>query len=369
MDFIKPINALGLSSGTSLEGVDVALISTDGVDVYDFRRSMTVPYDDELREKIRSILSLHPDTPEHEAEIKAVEEELTRFHAEIVQDFINSSEHAIDVIGFEGHTIFHDPKNHYTQQIGDGNLLAELTGIKVVNHFPNADILAGGQGGPLASVYYNALCADMEKPLGVVNIGGVSNITWIGSIGELIAFDTGPGNAIINDWVLKHGGIHMDYNGKLAITGKVNEQVVTSLMRHKFFAQYPPKAIDRDLFKEKLEHLEGLNLADGAATATAFIAESIAYSLLLYLPEIPKILIICGGGAKNPTIIRFLRQRLPDIEIKTAADEGFDINALEAQAYAFLAARRLYHLPITFPTTTGVAEPMLGGEIHEYIKF
>lgn len=369
MDIIKTVNALGLSSGTSLEGVDAALISTDGVDVYEFERSMSVPYDDDLREKIRSILSLRPDTPENEAKIKAVEEELTRFHAEVAQDFINTSDKPIDVIGFEGHTICHDPKNHYTHQIGDGNLLAELTCTKVVNRFARADIAAGGQGGPLAPVYYNALCADIGKPLGVVNIGGVSNLTWIGSIGEMIAFDTGPGNAVINDWVLKHGGMHMDYNGKLAITGTVNEQIVANLMRHKFFAQYPPKAIDRDIFKEKLEHLEGLSLEDGAATATAFIAESIAYALLLYLPEIPQTLIVCGGGAKNPTIIRFLRQRLPDIEIKTAADEGFDINALEAQAYAFMAARRLYHLPITFPTTTGVPEPMAGGEIHEYIKF
>ena len=138
----------------------------------------------------------------------------------------------------------------------------------------------------------------------------------------MIAFDCGPGNAAINDWVMKHGGMHMDYNGKLAITGKVNEQIVASMMRHKFFAQYPPKAADRTIFNEKLEHLEGLSLEDGAATATAFIAEAVAYSLLLYLPEIPGKLIVCGGGAKNPTLVRFLRQRLPDIGISTAAEEG-----------------------------------------------
>ena len=181
----------------------------------------------------------------------------------------------------------------------------------------------------------------------------------------MIAFDCGPGNAAINDWVMKHGGMHMDYNGKLAITGKVNEQIVASMMRHKFFAQYPPKAADRTIFNEKLEHLEGLSLEDGAATATAFIAEAVAYSLLLYLPEIPGKLIVCGGGAKNPTLVRFLRQRLPDIGISTAAEEGFDVNALEAQAFAYLAVRRLYHLPATFPSTTGVAEPMVCGQVSE----
>lgn len=368
MDMIKTLSALGMSSGTSLDGVDIALIKTDGVDVYDFGRSMSVPYEDGLREKIRSILGKRAESPELTAEIKNVEEELTRFHAEIVKDFMASGEEKIDVIGFEGHNICHDPKNHFTSHIGDGNLLAELTGIKVVNHFANADIRAGGQGAPLVPVYYQALCGDMGKPLAVVNIGGISSLTWIGSIGELVAFDVGPGNAAINDWVLKHGGMHMDYNGKLAITGHVNEQIVASMMRHKFFAQYPPKAVDRGIFNEKLEHLEGLNVADGAATATAFIAEAIAYSLLLYLPEIPNNLIICGGGAKNPTLIRFLRQRLPDINIKTAAEEGFDANALEAQAFAYMAVRRLYHLPITFPATTGVAEPMVGGELHEYVK-
>lgn len=368
MDIIRTLNALGMSSGTSLDGVDAALIKTDGVDVYECLRSFSVPYEDSLREKIRSVLGKKPDNPELAQLIAEVDEELTRFHAEIACDFISAAEERIDVIGFEGHNICHDPKNHYTFQLGNGALLAKLTQTKVVSHFQNADILSGGQGAPLVPVYYQALCGDMGKPLAVVNIGGTSNITWIGTIGEMMAFDCGPGNAAINDWVLKHGGMQMDYNGKLAVTGKINEQIVASMMRHKFFAQYPPKAADREIFKEKLEHLEGLSLEDGAASATAFIAEAVAYSLLLYLPEIPGKLIVCGGGAKNPTLIRFLRQRLPDINISTAAEEGFDINALEAQAFAYLAARRLYHLPATFPGTTGVPEPMVCGEISEYIK-
>lgn len=363
MDIIKNIRVIGLMSGTSLDGVDIALIETDGVDVYHYGRAYTVPYDDDLRDSLRSVLGLKPDTPEHKEQIRQVEEAMTRFHADVVKDFLSAEDAPVELIGFHGHTIHHEPEQHYTHQIGNGQLLADLTGIKVVNRFRNADVLAGGQGAPLVPVFHAALCADMEKPVAVLNIGGVANITWIGVNGEMLAFDTGPGNAPVNDWVLKHGGMHMDYNGKLAISGKINEQILTSLMKHKYFAQYPPKSIDRNIFNEKLEHLEGLSLADGAATATAFTAEAVAYSVSFYLPEAPKSLIVCGGGANNPTMIRFIRQRLPQVEVKTARDVGWNSDAIEAQAFAYLAARRLAGLPITFPTTTGAPEPLMGGEI------
>lgn len=190
-------------------------------------------------------------------------------------------------------------------------------------------------------------------------------MTWIGANGEMLAFDTGPGNAPVNDWVFRHAGMHMDYNGKLAISGKVNEHILSSLMKHKYFAMYPPKSIDRNIFNEKLEHLEGLSLEDGAATATAFAAEAIAYSISFFLPEPPKSLIICGGGANNPTLVRFIRSRLPEIEVKTSRDVGWNCDAIEAQAFAYLAVRRLGGMPITFPSTTGVPEPLPGGEISE----
>lgn len=363
MDTIRSVRVIGLMSGTSLDGVDIALIETDGIDIYAFGRAYTVPYDDELREAIRSVLGTKPDTEENRQRIKAVEETLTRFHAEVVKDFLAAEYEPVGLIGFHGHTIHHEPENHYTHQIGNGQLLADLTGIKVVSRFRNADVLAGGQGAPLVPVFHAALCAEMEKPVAVLNIGGVANITWIGANGEMLAFDTGPGNAPVNDWVLRHGGMHMDYNGRLAISGKINERILANLMKHKYFAQYPPKSIDRNLFNEKLEHLEGLSLEDGAATATAFAAEAVSYSVSFYLPEAPKSLIVCGGGANNPTMVRFIRQRLPGIEVKTARDVGWNSDAIEAQAFAFLAARRLAGLPITFPTTTGAPEPLMGGEI------
>ena len=365
MDLIKKVRALGLMSGTSLDGVDIAAITTDGFDVYDFGPSRTVPYDEVMRENIRAVLGKKPDNETDAAQIRQVEEELTRFHAAAVKEFIADTDEKIDIIGFHGHTIHHEPQNRYTHQIGDGAALAGQTGIKVVCRFRNADVAAGGEGAPLVPVFHNALCANMEKPVGVLNIGGVSNITWIGSNGEMLAFDTGPGNAPINDWVLKHAGQHMDYNGKLAALGNINGKVLAALMRHKYFAQYPPKSIDRNIFRDKLEHLEGLSLEDGAATATAFTAEAVAYSCAIYLPEMPKQIIVCGGGARNPTLVRFIRQRLENVEVQTANDLGWNADELEAQAFAFMAVRRLYNLPISFPATTGVPEPMVGGEIFE----
>lgn len=365
MTVIKPVKALGLLSTSSLEGVYAVMLSTDGVDVFDYGHLLHVPYEERLREKIRPLLGTCPQSAEEVAAFNEVNRELTEFHAEIVKEYMDAYGAEIDIIGYEGITLANRAADRNICLLGDGELLAELTGIRVVHNFHNADLRAGGQGSPLEPVYLNALCADMGKPLAVVNISGITRVTWIGTYGEMVAFDIGPGNAAIDEWVRKHGGMNMDYNGKLAITGKVNEQIVSTMMRHKYFAKYPPKSTERSAFVEKLEHLEGLNLEDGAATATAFVAEAIAYSLLLYLPEIPKILLVCGGGAKNPTILRFLRQRLPDMAIHTAAEEGMNTNSLPAQAFAYLAVRRLYYLPVTFPATTGVPEPMVCGEICE----
>ena len=363
MSAIKTYNALGILSGSALDGVDIVYLRTDGVDVYETGKMITVPYEAGLREKIRSVLGMRPDTPENYTILTDVEQELTSFWASAAQEYIATYGVEIDVIGLEGHTICNDPKQHYIYQLGDGELLAKLTGYKVVYNFHSADIAAGGQGGPLDVTYYNAITAQQEKPLAVIDISGISSIAWLGSYGEMVAFNSGPGNAAIDEWVMKHAGMNMDYNGKLAVTGKINEQLVAAMMRHKYFAQYPPKSTHREEFREKLEHLEGLSLEDGAATATAFVAESIAYSLLLYLPDIPKRVMVCGGGAKNPTLMRFLRQRLPNIEVCTAEEWDNNSLAIGVQSVAYLAVRRLNFLPISFPTTTGVLEPMVGGKI------
>ncbi len=363
MNNIKSVVSLGVAGSTSLDGLGLALMETDGVDIYRQGPAYIIPYEEDLLEQIRSVLGKRADSPERTEEIRRAEEAFTGFAAAAVREFVKDNDAAPDVLGFAGHTICHRPQEHYTHQIGDGQRLADLTGLKTAARFRNADILAGGQGAPFAPVYYEALAAGLPRPLAVVDIGGTSEIVWFGSNGEMKAFVSGPGNAIINDWVTKHGGMHFDYNGKLAVTGKVQDKILATLMHHKYIALYPPKACDRTIFAEKAEHLEGLTLEDGAATATAFVAESIAYSMALFLPEPPTKVIVCGGGAKNPTLMRFLRQRLPQTEVETAVVAGWPPEAVDAQEAAFWAVRRLHCLPLSFPSTTGAAEPVIGGEI------
>lgn len=363
MDTLHSLRILGLMSGSSLDGINAAVISTDGVDIFDFGPILDVPYEDELREKLRWLHRNYKDASDMEKQ--AIEEELTKFHADVVKDIIENYDEKIDLIGFHGHTIFHNANDGTIYQIGNAKQLAELTGIKTVGHFRQADILSGGLGAPLAAVYHQALSSQIEKPTVFVDIGGIATLTWIGANGELMAFDTGPGNNAINDWVFKHAGQHMDYNGKLAAIGKVNEQVLKQLTHHKFLAKVPPRAADKNTFADKLEHLEGLSLEDGAATATAFVAEAIAYSSALYLPEQPKIMVVCGGGALNPTLLRFIRQRLPEIEVKSSLEYGWNPSAIEAQAFAYLAARRINLMPSSYPFTTGVYEPCICGEVFE----
>jgi len=365
MNNIKSMRALGLLSSTSFDGVGIAEIETDGVDIYEFGPAYVVPYDEALLEQLRAVDGIKADSPAEAVQLRQAELALTEFCSLAVQNYLADNQMTIDVIGFAGHTTCHRPADHYTHQIGDGKLLAEMTGIKTVSRFRQADILAGGQGAPISPVFYGALTAKYEKPVAVIDIGGNSDVAWFGANGEMVAFVSGPGNAVINDWVMRHGAMRMDYNGKLAITGKVDEQILKVLMHHKYLALVPPKACERSTFRDKLEHLEGLGLEDGAATVTAFVAEAIAYSMALYLPEPPQEAVICGGGAKNPTLVRFLKQRLPNVSIKTATEAGWLADGIDAQAAAFWAVRRLYCLPLTFPGTTGAPEPLIGGEIFE----
>ncbi len=362
---IKSITTLGISGSTSLDGLGLSLMETDGIDVYRQGTSYIVPYEDNLLEQIYSILGKRADSQSDMEKIQKVQKNYTEFAVKMAKEFINDEGLRPDIIGFAGHTTCHRPQEHYTHQIGDGQMMANLMEIKTIAHFRNADILAGGQGAPFAPVYYQALTSKMEHPLVVIDIGGTAEIVWFGSNGEMKAFVSGPGNAIINDWVIKHSGQQMDYNGRLAISGKTDEKILATLMHHKYIALNPPKACDRTIFLEKAEHLEGLSLEDGAATATSFVAESIAYSMALFLPEPPQRVIVCGGGAKNPTLMRFIRQRLSDITIETAVDVGWQPEAVDAQEAAFWAVRRLYYLPISFPSTTGAVEPVIGGEIFE----
>lgn len=362
---IKPLNVLGLMSGASLDRVRLALVSTDGVDIYDVLEQREVLFPEDLRDDIRAVYGQKVSDEKYRAQIEKVEIQTTDFFIQLIEETLAEKEKRIDLIGLEGPSICHEPENQLTYQLGKGRDIVTRVGIKTITHFHNADILNGGLGQPIFASYYNALAQDLGKPVLFINLGGITDLTWIGHYGEIYAFDCGPGNAVIDDWMLKHSGVLMDYNGKAAALGKVDEKIVAQMMKQPFFAKYPPKFAAHNAFNDKVEHLEGLSIQDGAATVTAFVAESIAYTVALYLPEIPAQAILCGGGCQNPTLARFIRQKLKDMHIETLSSHDAGLVIDTAQAVAYLAARRVYGLPITFPTTTGVPTPMTGGEIYE----
>lgn len=351
--------AIGLMSGTSADGVDAALIRTDGVSIAEFGPSLTEPYDAAFRARLKSAFGSRSPVPD-------IERELTERHADAVHKLLAKSGRApgdIAVVGFHGQTLHHAPERRQTWQIGDGALLARLTGIEVVNDFRSADVAAGGQGAPFVPIYHAALAAGLEKPVAALNIGGVANVTWIGRSGELLAFDTGPGNALLDDWVMQHTGRPADLNGALARQGRVDAVALGKLLSDPFFAVKPPKSLDRQHFKElAAAALATVSPADGAATLVGFTALSIGRAQA-HFPAPVREWLICGGGRHNPALMQALRAELP-VPVRAADDAGWDGDALEAQAFAFLAVRSLRGLPLSFPTTTGVPRPMPGGRHH-----
>jgi anhydro-N-acetylmuramic acid kinase len=355
--------ALGLMSGTSLDGIDVALIRTDGDDVVQRGPASTFPYAPEQRDLLQEALRQALRLTARDArspELAAIEREITEWHARAVETFRNQiglGVSDIELIGFHGQTVLHRPDRLLTIQLGDGQQLADRTQIRVVYDLRAADVAAGGQGAPLVPIYHRALAATIgERPIAFVNIGGVANVTWIGADGELLAFDTGPGNALLDDWALKHTGVAADIDARLAAQGRPNEAVVAQFLGDSYFEEPPPKSLDRNAFASV--SLDGLSPQDGAATLVRVTAQAIVMARD-WFPEAPKRWIICGGGRKNPAIMASLSARLPDVAAAEAA--GFDGDAMEAEAWAYLAVRSLRGLPISFPGTTRVPTPLTGG--------
>ena len=346
--------AIGLMSGTSLDGIDVAMIETDGREWVSPGRALTLSYPQEFRERLRSVLG--GDGP-----LREVEEELTRLHAEAVEYFL--CEHpgtAVDVVGFHGHTILHCPAELRTWQIGDGALLALRLGLDVVADFRSADVAAGGEGAPLVPLYHAALAAALpKKPLAVLNIGGVANVTWIGGPEEILAFDTGPGNALIDDWVRRYTGAAADLDGALARAGAVSAAHVENFLTNPFFDRPPPKSLDRDDFRGALP--AGLSLEDGAATLTEMTAAAVA-AASRHFPAPAEQWLVTGGGRHNPALMEALRRRL-DVAVRPVEAVGWHGDALEAQAFAYLAVRSVLGLPLSLPSTTGVPRPTCGGRL------
>ena len=345
--------ALGLMSGTSLDGIDVAMIQTDGREHVIPGPSLTIPYPETFRERLRSVLGgVGP--------VAEVEKELTRVHADVVEQFLaRHPATAIDIVGFHGHTILHCPAERRTWQLGDGALLARLLGLDVVADFRSADVTAGGEGAPLAPLYHAALAATLPKPLAILNIGGVANVTWIGERAQILAFDTGPGNALIDDWVRQRTGAAADVDGAFARAGHASTVHVARFLTLPFFGLPAPKSLDRDDFRATMP--EGLLLEDGAATLTEMTAAAVA-AAVRYFPAPPLEWLVCGGGRRNPVLMEALRQRL-GASVRPVEQLGWDGDALEAQAFAYLAVRSVRGLPLSLPSTTGVPRPISGGRL------
>jgi anhydro-N-acetylmuramic acid kinase len=360
--------ALGMMSGTSLDGIDIALIVTDGERISEFGPALTVPYSDDDRSVLRTALreaSRLSDRNARPGMLGSAEELVTVRHAEAIAQFLATaagSNGSIDLVGFHGQTVLHDPNRRLTVQIGDGQALAERCKLPVVWDFRADDVAAGGQGAPLVPAYHRALAetAGLQGPLMFLNVGGVANLTFVGADGSILAFDTGPGNALLDDWTLQRTGEPFDFDGRLAAGGTPSEELLEGLLAHPYFAAPPPKSLDRHSFSST--GLEELSAADGAATLLCFTARAVAASLG-HLPDRPRVCLICGGGRRNGELMRVLSAVLPGAEVKALEALGFDGDATEAQAFGFLAVRANDRKPITFPTTTGAPRPLSGGRL------
>ncbi len=361
------MKAIGLMSGTSMDGVDVALIETDGESIQSFGPAAAFPYDPTERQLLREAMESARGISRRDDRsgvLAIAESMLTAKHAESVQSFASANQinlTNVDVVGFHGQTVVHRPERGFTVQLGDGAGLSSALGVPVVFDFRADDMDHGGQGAPLVPIYHRALAlrAGLPLPAAFVNIGGISNVTFIpeGPPEGLIAFDAGPGNCLLDDWVMHHTGEALDRDARLALSGTVDRQALQALIAHPFFSAPPPKSLDRGSFS--LAPLAGLSAADGAATLTAFTVAGLAAGARL-LPVQPKIWIVTGGGARNPHIFEGLRRVLGP-ELMTADAAGFSVDFMEAQAFAYLAARHLKKLPLSFPGTTGAREPVTGG--------
>ncbi|MFG1478094.1 anhydro-N-acetylmuramic acid kinase [Xanthobacter sp. V4C-4] len=364
------MRVVGLMSGTSMDGVDAALIDTDGEAISWLGPALTLPYDGPTRALLEQAMAdargvnARTDRP---GVLAAAERRITDLHAQAVRallDPLRLSPPDVDLVGFHGQTVLHRPDARLTVQIGEGARLAALLGVPVMADFRAADVAAGGQGAPLVPVFHAALAARLGGPwpLAVLNVGGVANVTVIDGAGPPLACDTGPGNSLIDDFLMARTGRPFDADGAAAARGAVDEGAVAAVLDHPFFRLAPPKSLDRNAFRAFVAARAGLSamtLEDGAATLTALTAASVA-AVLGHLVVAPRRWIVAGGGARNPTLCAMLARRL-GAEVVTADAVGWSADALEAHAFGFLAARAARGLPLTYPSTTGVAAPLGGG--------
>jgi anhydro-N-acetylmuramic acid kinase len=353
--------ALGAMSGTSLDGVDAAMVLTDGERIVEFGATSYRPYSDTERAILRAALGCWPGDPQVMAAAKVVE----TAHADLLAQFSGAA-----VVGFHGQTLAHDPRGRGTHQAGSGATLARALGLPVVWDFRSTDVRLGGQGAPLAPFYHFACARWMgaEMPLAFLNMGGVGNVTWVDPRhpapdhpGACLAFDTGPANAPVDDLVQQRLGLARDEAGRLAAQGRPDLAVLSRFLEHAFFARMPPKSLDRNQFHDLLGAVAHLSDADAAATLTAAAALSVARGTE-HFPTPVRRLLVTGGGRHNAHLMDLLARHMT-AEVQPVEAAGLNGDMLEAQAFAFLAVRVLRGLPTSCPSTTGVGALVAGGQI------
>lgn len=346
--------SLGLMSGTSCDGVDGAIIETDGHKVQKFIAEYYLPYDPEFSKQLLAVM-------QGQVSYLDVENELTEYHIRVVKELEKISGVTPEVIGFHGQTIFHAPSRGITSQIGNPHLLAAKTQINVVADFRRKDVAYGGQGAPLVPIFHKAIMNGGYKTVAVINIGGVSNITYIDGQDVLLGYDLGPGNAYINDAMRKYYNKSYDNGGKIAASGKVHEEIVQKFMQDPFFTLPIPKSLDRNHFAWLASELKSSAPEDIVATLTMITVKAISYALFNSGDHLPEMVFICGGGAHNKTMMDWLSKEVENIPVRNISDLGLKSDFIEAQAFAFLAARCIKNLPSTFPSTTGVSQATVCG--------
>jgi anhydro-N-acetylmuramic acid kinase len=361
MKVAGPIWALGAMSGTSLDGVDAALVETDGETILGFGATGYRPYSDVERGVLRSALGRWPG----EDGVAAAAEVVEATHVSLLAGFEGAA-----LVGFHGQTLAHDPKGRGTHQVGDGARLAAALGLPVAWDFRTADVALGGEGAPLAPFFHFALARHIGAgvPLAFLNLGGVGNLTWVDPAmpapeaeGALLAFDTGPANAPLNDLVAARRGLDFDEGGALALSGAPAPAVVGAFLEHAHFFRMPPKSLDRGAFDDLLERVAPLSDADAAATLTACAVAAVARGME-HCPTPPERMLVSGGGRRNAAMMAGLTAAL-ELSVEPVEAVGLDGDMLEAQAFAYLAVRMARGLPTSCPSTTGVAAAVGGGVI------
>jgi anhydro-N-acetylmuramic acid kinase len=355
----RVLTVIGAISGTSMDGIDIALIETDGRTITRMGPGRTATYPAALRSELLAFLS-DPSRAERDP-LSELDQRVTDAFTDAIGRFIDEERldrKKVDLIGLHGQTVYHRPERRFTRQLGQGQRMADRLGIDVVDGFRLADVAQGGHGAPLAPLYHAALATDLEQPLMVLNLGGVGNITYLD--GEtIIAFDTGPASALIDDLVLRRFGLPFDEGGRIALRGKVDREVLRELMANPFFQEPAPKSLDRNNFHAKAKIVERLADDDAVATLASFTIEA-AVAALHHVPKKPFRWLVTGGGRHNAFFMRGLAQKL-GVPVEPVEAVGWNGDLIEAQCFAYLAVRSTLGLPLSLPTTTGVPAPMPGG--------